>query len=167
MNLSKARFRAIRDRVGLSQKALANLLGNTVDVVKKWENPRYPPHRRMPANCCSTCSNNMRTRSIQRLTSSNGRSKRTTAICRRKCRCCTIARKRTMTCTGVMRRITVSSTRVRVRSERYCKPKDSTSHTCIQMIMRQCSRHWRTQGADNGIKGTETSQRADAEATCR
>lgn len=43
MNLSKARFRAIRDRVGLSQKALANLLGNTVDVVKKWENPRYPP----------------------------------------------------------------------------------------------------------------------------
>ena len=42
---SKARFRATRERIGLSQKALADMLGNTVDIVKKWENPRYvaPP----------------------------------------------------------------------------------------------------------------------------
>lgn len=57
MNLSKARFRAIRDRVGLSQKALANLLGNTVDVVKKWENPRYPP----TAGCLRTVVRHART----------------------------------------------------------------------------------------------------------
>lgn len=40
---SKARFRATRERVGLSQKALADTLGNCVDMVKRWENPRYAP----------------------------------------------------------------------------------------------------------------------------
>ena len=42
---SKAWVRATRERVGLSQKALADRLGNTVDMVKKWENPKYsePP----------------------------------------------------------------------------------------------------------------------------
>ena len=42
---SKAEFKAIRERVGLSQEAIAKALGNTVMTVKRWENPRYqqPP----------------------------------------------------------------------------------------------------------------------------
>lgn len=42
---SKAEFRAVRERVGLTQRVLADRLGNTVDMVKKWENPKYvtPP----------------------------------------------------------------------------------------------------------------------------
>ena len=45
MDKTKANFRAIRERVGLTQKALANTLGVTVDTVKKWENTKYfaPP----------------------------------------------------------------------------------------------------------------------------
>ena len=45
MTRTKANFRAIRERVGLTQKALANALGVTVDTVKKWENTKYfaPP----------------------------------------------------------------------------------------------------------------------------
>lgn len=42
---SKAQFKAIRERVGLSQEAVAQALGNAVMTVKRWENPRYqqPP----------------------------------------------------------------------------------------------------------------------------
>lgn len=42
---TKAEFKAIRERVGLSQEAVAQALGNTVLTVKRWENPRYsnPP----------------------------------------------------------------------------------------------------------------------------
>ena len=42
---TKAEFRAVRERVGLTQKMLADQLGNTIDMVKKWENPKYsnPP----------------------------------------------------------------------------------------------------------------------------
>ena len=38
---SKAWFRATRERVGLTQKAMAERLGVLVDTVKKWENPKY------------------------------------------------------------------------------------------------------------------------------
>lgn len=41
MNRTKAQFRAIRERIGLSQKTLADALGNNVDTVKRWENPKY------------------------------------------------------------------------------------------------------------------------------
>lgn len=40
---TKAWLRAVRDRIGLSQAALAKLANVTVDTVKKWENPRYNP----------------------------------------------------------------------------------------------------------------------------
>ena len=42
---SKAEFRAIRERVGLTQEALADMLDVKVDTVKKWENTKYfdPP----------------------------------------------------------------------------------------------------------------------------
>ncbi|MEE8666862.1 MAG: hypothetical protein SOI13_01500 [Bifidobacterium mongoliense] len=37
----KAQFRAMRERVGLSRLAVAELLHNRVDTVKGWENPSY------------------------------------------------------------------------------------------------------------------------------
>ena len=45
MITTKAEFRAVRERVGLTQKMLADQLGNTIDMVKKWENHKYsnPP----------------------------------------------------------------------------------------------------------------------------
>lgn len=45
MKKTKAQFRAIRERVGISQAALADALGNEISTVKRWENPRYvePP----------------------------------------------------------------------------------------------------------------------------
>ena len=45
MQHTKSNFRATRERVGLSQKAFANLMGNSVDIVKKWEHENYllPP----------------------------------------------------------------------------------------------------------------------------
>lgn len=50
MKMSEAQFKAIRERVGLSQKAVAERLGNTVDMVKKWENPKYT--YQPPADAC-------------------------------------------------------------------------------------------------------------------
>lgn len=45
MEHTKAQFKAIRERVGLSQEAVANALGNAVRTVKRWEDPNYqqPP----------------------------------------------------------------------------------------------------------------------------
>lgn len=45
MEHSKAQFKAIRERVGLSQEDVANALGNAVRTVKRWESPNYqqPP----------------------------------------------------------------------------------------------------------------------------
>lgn len=42
---SKAEFRATRERVGLTQTALAGALDVRVETVKRWENPQYdePP----------------------------------------------------------------------------------------------------------------------------
>ena len=42
MKHTKANFRVIRERVGLSQQAVATALGNQVMTVKRWENPKYP-----------------------------------------------------------------------------------------------------------------------------
>lgn len=41
--ISKSWLRATRERVGLSQRELAQAMGNTTDMVKKWENPSYGP----------------------------------------------------------------------------------------------------------------------------
>lgn len=45
MRHNKAQFKAIRERVGLSQEDVANALGNAVRTVKRWEDPNYqqPP----------------------------------------------------------------------------------------------------------------------------
>ena len=45
MRQGKAQFRAMRERVGLSTKTLADLLGSTVDTVEEWETPEHgdPP----------------------------------------------------------------------------------------------------------------------------
>lgn len=45
MEHTKAQFKAIRERVGLSQEAVADALGNVVRTVKRWEDPNYqqPP----------------------------------------------------------------------------------------------------------------------------
>ena len=45
MEHTKAQFKAIRERVGLSQEDVANALGNAVRTVKRWEDPNYqqPP----------------------------------------------------------------------------------------------------------------------------
>lgn len=37
----KAWLRATRERIGLSQAGLASMADVTVDMVKKWENPKY------------------------------------------------------------------------------------------------------------------------------
>lgn len=45
MEHTKAQFKAIRERVGLSQEDVADALGNAVRTVKRWESPDYqqPP----------------------------------------------------------------------------------------------------------------------------
>lgn len=45
MENTKAQFKAIRERTGLSQEDIANALGNAVRTVKRWEDPNYqqPP----------------------------------------------------------------------------------------------------------------------------
>lgn len=45
MEHTKAQFKATRERVGLSQEAVADALGNAVRTVKRWEDPNYqqPP----------------------------------------------------------------------------------------------------------------------------
>ena len=45
MEHTKAQFKAIRERVGLSQEDVADALGNAVRTVKRWEDPNYqqPP----------------------------------------------------------------------------------------------------------------------------
>lgn len=45
MEHTKAQFKAIRERVGLSQEDVANALNNAIRTVKRWEDPRYqqPP----------------------------------------------------------------------------------------------------------------------------
>lgn len=45
MQYTKAQFRAIRERIGVTQKMLANHFGNDISTVKRWEKPGYfnPP----------------------------------------------------------------------------------------------------------------------------
>jgi hypothetical protein len=38
---TKADFRALRDTVGVNQKTLGLILGNTTDMVKKWESEKF------------------------------------------------------------------------------------------------------------------------------
>lgn len=37
----KADFRALRNTVGIDQKTLGLMLGNTTDMVKKWESEKF------------------------------------------------------------------------------------------------------------------------------
>ncbi|MDH7871776.1 helix-turn-helix domain-containing protein [Bifidobacterium catenulatum subsp. kashiwanohense] len=125
----------MRERVGLSQKALANMLDNTVDTVKKWENPRYRPP---PEDACELLSDMLERHEDavdaaldiieQRTKELDSKPKEVTLLYYRL--------QPTMTCTDATRSITASSTRVQGRSACCCKARVMRSDTCIQRTMR-------------------------------